>query len=89
MRASVGGRPLVATTTVLDGADGALSGIGGTMGARSVGSVLSVGADDDREQAGEDDDVSWARGPLDGPGALLTAVGSVRGVAAVLAREAC
>ena len=33
---------------------------------------------------GEEPDVSWAWTPLDGPGVLLTALGSVRGVARVL-----
>ncbi|MCD2195541.1 urease accessory protein UreD [Actinomycetospora endophytica] len=89
MRAAVGGTPILATTTVLDGADAALIGLGGTGGARSVGSVLVVGTDSDRcdEDAGEDGEVTWARSPLAGPGALTTAVGSTRAVAALLARE--
>jgi urease accessory protein len=89
-RAAVGGTPVLATTTVLDGADAALTGIGGTGGARSVGSVLVVGdesASQDSEDSGEDEEVSWARSPLAGPGSLTTAVGSSRGVAALLARE--
>jgi urease accessory protein len=89
MRAVVGGAPVLASTTVLDGADPALTGIGGTRGARSVGSVLVVGDDVDRadEDAGEDGEVTWARSPLAGPGSLTTAVGTTRGVAAVLDRE--
>ena len=54
MRALVGGAPLLASTTVLDGADAALTGIGGTRGARSVGSLLVVGAGSDSDQAAED-----------------------------------
>jgi len=88
MRAAVGGVPVLASTTVLDGADAALTGIGGTRGARSVGSLLVVGAGTDRsDDAGEDEEVTWARTPLDGPGSLTTALGATRAVAAVLARE--
>ncbi|MEJ2869221.1 urease accessory protein UreD [Actinomycetospora sp. OC33-EN08] len=83
----VDGAPLLATTTVLDGADPALTGIGGTGGARSVGTVLLVGDDPDGEDAGAEDGVVWARSPLAGPGSLLTAVGTVRGVGRALARD--
>jgi urease accessory protein len=87
-RARVGGVPVLAATTVIDGADAALTGIGGTGGARSVGSVLVVGeAAPDAEEALDDGGVVWARTPLDGPGSLLTAVGTTRAVAQVLARE--
>jgi urease accessory protein len=88
LRAAVGHVPVLASTTVLDGADAALTGIGGTGGARSVGSLLVVGdtaAGD--EEAGDEDGVVWARTPLAGPGSLLTAVGATRAVAAVLDRE--
>jgi urease accessory protein len=89
MRATLGGTPVLTTTTVLDGADPALTGIGGTGGARSAGSVLVVGDDEEPldEDAGEDDEAVWARSPLAGPGSLTTAVGTTRGVAAVLARQ--
>lgn len=90
MRAVVGGAPVLASTTVLDGADAALTGISGTGGARSVGSVLVVGETDagpTDEDAGEDGEVTWARSPLARAGSLTTAVGTTRGVAAVLARE--
>ncbi len=89
IRATVGGSPLLASTTLLDGADAALTGIGGTGGARSVGSVLLVGEPppDDAEEAHDDDGLTWARTPLAGPGSLLTAVGATRTVAEVLARE--
>jgi urease accessory protein len=88
LRATVGEVPVLAATTVLDGADAALTGIGGTGGARSVGSLLVVGdtaAGD--EEAGDDDGVVWARTPLARPGSLVTAVGTTRAVAAVLDRE--
>ncbi|HEY2223010.1 urease accessory protein UreD [Actinomycetospora sp.] len=89
MRAVLGGLPVLASTTVLDGADSALTGVGGTGGARSVGSVLVVGGDPDEgdEDAGENGEVTWARSALAGAGSLTTAVGTTRGVAAVLARE--
>jgi urease accessory protein len=87
-RATVGGVPVLASTTQVDGADPALTGIGGTGGARSVGSLLVVGeSTPDAQESGEDDDVVWARTPLSGPGRLLTAVGSTRAVARVLRRE--
>lgn len=87
----VDGRPLLVTTTRLDGADPALSGPGGTAGASSVGTVLRAGvsstdstADADGEESGEDTGVVWARTPLAGPGWLLTALGTPRAVARVL-----
>jgi urease accessory protein len=87
-RATVGGVPVLASTTVIDGADAALTGIGGTGGARSVGSVLVVGDPVlEAEEARDDGEVVWARTPLDGPGSLLTAVGTARAVAQVLDRE--
>ena len=88
VRATVGGVPVLAATTVIDGADATLTGIGGTGGARSVGSLLVVGeAAPDAQEARDDGDVVWARTPLDRPGSLLTAVGTTRTVAQVLARE--
>lgn len=89
VHASVDGRCLLATTTVLDGADPGLTGIGGTGGARSVGTVVRIGdapGDENADEDGDaDDEVVWARSPLDGPGSMLSAVGSVRAVARVLA----
>ncbi|WP_433803471.1 urease accessory protein UreD [Actinomycetospora sp. CA-084318] len=84
IRATVEGRPLLATTTVLDGTDPALAGIGGSGGARSVGAVVRIGDVGATEDAGAEDEVTWACSPLDGPGSMLSAVGSVRGVARVL-----
>jgi urease accessory protein len=84
----VGDRPLLVTTTHLDGADPALTGPGGTAGARSVGTLLTAGATGGPgtdEDAGEDGDAVWARTPLAGPGTLLTALGTPRAVAGVLA----
>ena len=88
LRAIYAGRTLLATTTMLDGADPALSGIGGTGGARSSGSVLVVGpgAETGEVPGGDEDDVVWACSGLEGPASLLTAVGSIRGVGRVLAR---
>jgi urease accessory protein len=87
-RATVGAAPVLASTTLIDGADAALTGIGGTGGARSVGSVLVVGEPaPEAEEARDDGDVVWARTPLDGPGSLVTAIGTARAVAQVLVRE--
>ena len=41
---SVDGNPLLAHTTLLDGADPALCGPGGTAGARAVGTLILVDA---------------------------------------------
>jgi urease accessory protein len=82
---TVGEEPLLVHTTVLDGTDAALCGPAGTAGARAVGTLLRAGmlplAD---ETAGESDGVRWAWTPLDGPGALLLAVGTPAAVTAVL-----
>ncbi|NMO93784.1 urease accessory protein UreD [Actinomycetospora sp. TBRC 11914] len=87
LRAGVAGAPVLATTTLLDGADPVLTGLGGTGGARSVGTVLVVGPGAPAGEESGDDDAVWARTPLDGPGSLLTALGGTRAVAGVLARE--
>ena len=81
------GRPLLRTSTLLDGADPALTGPGGTAGARSVGSFVLAGDHLDPVGSGDAPDLTWAWTSLDGPGALLTAVGEVRAVGAVLDRE--
>lgn len=91
LRVHVAGRPLLVSTQLVDGADAALRGPGGTGGARSVGTLVLAGAGagvpgDAHEATGEEPDVAWAWSALAGPGALLTALGSVRGVARVLAR---
>ena len=88
LRVHAHGRALLASTTVVDGADPALSGPGGTAGARSVGTLLLAGTalpPTVPDTSGEDAGVTWAWTALDGPGVLLTALGSVRGVARVLA----
>ena len=82
LTATVEGRPLLATATRLDGADPVLAGPGGSDGARSLGTLLvcgaHVGVGDD---GGEDGALRWARTVLDGPGALVTALGPTTGVA--------
>jgi urease accessory protein len=81
----VDGVALLAHTTVLDGADPALSGPAGTAGARAAGTLLRAGALPlPAAAAGESDGVRWAWTPLDGPGAVLLAVGTPAAVAAVL-----
>ena len=85
----VGEVPLLAHTTVLDGADAALCGPAGTAGARAVGTLVRAGALPlpgwgAREAAGESDGVRWAWTPLDGPGAVLLAVGTPAAVTARL-----
>lgn len=80
----VDGVPLLAHTTVVDGADPALRGPAGTAGARAVGTLLCAGAAVPGTGAGESADVRWAWTPLEGPGAVLLAVGTPAAVAAVL-----
>jgi hypothetical protein len=70
---------------VLDGADAALRGPAGTAGARAVGTLVRAGALPlPAEAAGESDGVRWAWTVLDGPGAVLLAVGAPAAVTAVL-----
>ena len=77
--------PLLAHTMMLDGADAALSGPAGTAGARAVGTLVRAGTLSLPEaEAGESDGVRWAWSPLDGPGAVLLAVGAPEAVTAVL-----
>lgn len=85
--ATVAGRVLLAHVTSLDGADPALSGPGGTAGARAVGSLLVVGTAGGTG-AGQRPGVRWAWSPLAGPGALLLAVGDPGPVTALLDSEA-
>jgi urease accessory protein len=81
----VDGDPLLVHTTVLDGADAALCGPAGTAGARAIGTLVRAGsADVPGARAGEAAGARWAWTPLDGPGAVLLAVGTPSGVAAVL-----
>jgi len=81
----VDGVPLLAHTTVLDGADPALCGPAGTAGARAVGTLVHAGALEARAGAtGGTADVRWAWTPLEGPGAVLMAVGTPAAVTAVL-----
>ncbi len=83
---TVAGTPVISHVTRLDGADPALSGPGGSAGARATGSVLVtglVGGSGVGEQAG----VRWAWMPLVGPGALLVAVGDPGAVTTLLDAE--
>jgi urease accessory protein len=85
----VDGVPLLVHTTVLDGADPALCGPAGTAGGRAVGTLVCAGAeagmpDGAGSAYGETGAVRWAWTPLDGPGAMLLAVGTPSAVAAVL-----
>ena len=80
----VDGVPLLVHTTVLDGADAALRGPAGTAGARAVGTLVCAGAVVPATGAGETAEVRWAWTPLEGPGAVLLAVGTPSAVAAVL-----
>jgi len=81
----VDGVALLVHTAVLDGADPALCGPAGTAGARAVGTLVRAGADvAPSSAAGESTDVRWAWTPLDGPGAVLLAVGTPSAVTAVL-----
>ena len=85
LHVAVGEVPLLAHTTVLDGADAALRGPAGTAGARAVGTLVRAGALPlPAEAAGESDGVRWAWTLLDGPGAVLLAVGAPAAVTAVL-----
>ena len=82
--------PLLAHTTVLDGADAALCGPAGTAGARAVGTLVRAGALPlPAAAAGESEGVRWAWTPLDGPGAVLLAVGTPAAVTAVLDAAEC
>jgi urease accessory protein len=80
---TVDGVPLLAHTTVLDGGDPALCGPGGTAGARAVGTLLLAGRTGS-VGAGEEPGVRWAWSELDGPGAILMAVGDPGPVTATL-----
>lgn len=80
---TVDGDPLLAHTMVLDGADPALCGPGGTAGARAVGTLLLAGGTGPGG-AGEGPGVRWAWSALDGDGAVLMAVGDPGPVTAVL-----
>jgi len=84
LEVAVGGVPLLAHSTVLDGADPALCGPAGTAGARAVGTLVWAGLPSPPPGRGEGTDVRWAWTLLDGPGAVLLAVGSPAGVTRVL-----
>lgn len=75
---TVGGRPLLRHETLLDGADPALSGPAGSGGHRVHGAtvVAGRGVAEAAEREGVTDGVTWAVLPLDGPGALVLALGA-------------
>ncbi|HWM56723.1 MAG TPA: urease accessory protein UreD [Pseudonocardia sp.] len=91
LRVDVGGTPLLAHRTVLDGTDPALCGPAGTAGARAVGTVVWAGAavPDGRLRAGaaEAPGLRWAYSELEGPGRVLLAVGEPRAVGELLDAE--
>lgn len=86
LAASVDGRPLLVSSTRLDGADPVLCGPGGSGGARSVGTLLECGGTG-TPAGGEEDGLRWARTVLDGPGTLTTAVGATAAVTRLLADQ--
>ena len=71
------GLPLLRHTTVLDGADPAMCGPGGTAGGRVVTTLLGAGDEPvpGGPAVGERADLRWARHQLAGSGWLLVAVG--------------
>jgi urease accessory protein len=79
LRVDVGGAPLLAHRTLLDGTDPELCGPAGTAGARAVGTLVWAGiAAADRgsaAEAGEQPGLRWASSDLAGPGRVLLAVG--------------
>jgi urease accessory protein len=90
---TVDGNPLLAHTMLLDGADPAVRGPGGTAGGRAIGALVVVPASADAPAdvpaitdslAGERPDVRWAWTDLPGPGRALLAVGEPRAVIAIL-----
>lgn len=83
LTATVDGRSLLATATRLDGADAVLAGPGGSGAARSLGTLLVCGdgLNGIGDDGGENGALRWARTVLDGPGALVTALGPTTDVA--------
>lgn len=87
----VDGAPLLAHTTILDGADPALCGPAGTAGERAVGMLVLAGAAATGPLpggAGDGPGLRWVWTELDGPGRVLMAVGDVAGVTALLEERA-
>jgi hypothetical protein len=90
----VDGEPVLAHSTLLDGADPVLCGPAGTGGARTVGTLVLAGAaarrtGDEAGDAGEDPGVRWAWTELAGPGRMLLAVGDPGAVTALLDAQTC
>jgi urease accessory protein len=80
------GAALLRHTTVLDGADGGLSGPAGTGGARVLATLLGVGGwpAPVGVPVGESAGLRWARHELVGPGWLLLAAGADAAAVATL-----
>jgi urease accessory protein len=78
LRVDHGGAALIRHALVLDGADPALRGLGGTGGHKMVMTVLGVGSEPvpAGPALGERDGARWARHELPGPGWMVVAVGS-------------
>lgn len=86
---TVDGVPLLAHTTLLDGADPALGGPGGSAGARAVATLVLAGSavgppHDSGDLTGESPRARWAWTDLEGPGRMLLAVGEPGAVIALL-----
>lgn len=81
-----GGGALLRHRTVLDGADRALTGPGGTAGARLLTTLLGAGAQPEPVPIpqGEDPGARWAYHTLPGPGWLLMALSGTRAALAHL-----
>ncbi|WP_051341258.1 urease accessory protein UreD [Pseudonocardia spinosispora] len=80
------GEALLRHRTVLDGTDRALTGPGGTAGARVLTTLLGAGAqpEPDPMPQGEHAGARWAHHSLPGPGWLLLALSDTRAAAAHL-----
>jgi urease accessory protein len=86
---TIDGVPLLVHTTLLDGADPALGGPGGSSGARAVGTLMLAGSavgvpHGSDDLTGENPRMRWAWTELDGPGRMLLAVGEPGAVIALL-----
>jgi len=91
LAADYAGAPLLRHTTVLDGADPALTGPGGTAASRQVATVLGAGVPVPalERPVGERSGVRWARHGLAGPGWLLVVLAEDRAALSVGSSERC
>ncbi|HEY0572479.1 MAG TPA: urease accessory protein UreD [Pseudonocardia sp.] len=91
LAADYAGQPLIRHTTVLDGADPALTGPGGTAGQRLLATVLGAGGQPVPpldEPVGDVAGLRWARHELAGPGWLLVALAEERAALSSLVNTA-